>query len=313
MYKASVILPCFNGARWISRVVESILAQTYKHFELVIIDDGSTDNSQEIIASYLRDERIRYIFQKNRGFSATINRGIAESSGCLIGFIGQDDLWMPNKLEFQVKYFSKHKDVALVCSDYYTIDSEDRIIGMVNPKVPAFPSKQELIKQLFLNNFIGFETVLVKRKCFDVVGLFDERMIAFSDHDMWLRIAGRFDIAYLDLFLVRKREHELQLSKATDIVLKDEFLLVMKATDRYPFLKEVERKKLASLYYSWGLMLLQKGNAEEGKQKLLKAINCQPWKLKATIAYMAPVLYSFILHHYQGFPQAHTILSWIEG
>lgn len=313
MCKVSVILPCFNGARWISRAIESILAQTYKHFELVIIDDGSTDNSQEIIASYMRDERICYIFQKNRGFSATINRGIAESSGCLIGFIGQDDLWMPNKLELQVKYFSKHSDVALVHSNYYSINSEGRITSLIKTKVHTFPSKQEVVRRLFLNNFIGFETVLVRRKCFDEIGLFEERMVGFSDHDMWLRIAGHFNIAKLDPFLVKKREHELQLSKITDSVLKDEFLLVMKATDRYPFLKEVERRKLASLYYSWGVTLLQKGNSEEGKQKLLKAITCQPWKLKATIAYMTPALYAFILNHYQGFAQVHTGLSWVEG
>lgn len=312
MCKISVILPCYNGARLIGRAIESVLAQSCKHFELIIVDDGSTDNSQEIIASYLCDKRIRYIYQKNSGFSATINRGIAASNGCLIGFIGQDDLWVTNKLELQVKHFSKHKDVALIYSNYYSIDLEDRIIGMVNQKVHAFPSKQALIKQLFQNNFIGFETVLVQRKCFDSVGLFDERMAGFSDHDMWLRIAGLFEIAYLDLFLVKKREHELQLSKTND-VLKDRFLLVINATDRFPFLKELERKKLASLYYSWGITLLQKGNTEEGKQKLLKAIKCQPWKVKSTIAYIAPSLYAFILHHYQEFAQVHTSLSWVES
>ena len=95
----TVILPCYNGARWVSRAIESILDQTYKNFELLIIDDGSTDNSKATIAPHLRDERVRYIYQKNRGFSAAINRGIKASSGSLIGFIGQDGLWMPNKLE----------------------------------------------------------------------------------------------------------------------------------------------------------------------------------------------------------------------
>ena len=95
----SVVLPCYNGARWISCTIESVLSQTYADFELVIINDGSTDLSEKIIAPYLYDERVRYIYQKNRGFSAAINRGIKASSGSLIGFIGQDDLWMPNKLE----------------------------------------------------------------------------------------------------------------------------------------------------------------------------------------------------------------------
>ena len=305
MCKASVILPCYNGARWIGRAVESILAQTYKHFELVIIDDGSTDDSKEIIAPYFCDERVRYIYQTNRGFSAALNRGIKESSGCLIGFIGQDDLWMPKKLELQVKYFGKNENVALVHSNYYSIDSEERIIRLVKTKVRGFSSKQEVVKWLFLTTNIAFETVLVKRKCFDEVGLFDERMVGYSDHDMWLRVAGSFNIGYLDLPLVKKRQHELQLSKVRrESVLKDEFLLTKKAIGRYPFLKKFELTKSAPLYYEWGIALLQKGNTKGAKQKLLKAIRCQPWKLKATAAYIVPTLYALVLNHYQRFAQS---------
>jgi len=78
---ASVILPCYNGSRWINQAIESVLAQTYEHFELVIVDDGSTDNSKEMVASHLFDERVRYVYQRNRGFSKAVNRGIKESSG----------------------------------------------------------------------------------------------------------------------------------------------------------------------------------------------------------------------------------------
>ena len=315
MKNVSVVLTCHNGARWISSAIESILAQTYKNFELLVIDDGSTDDSKEIVSSYLCDERVHYIYQENRGFSAAVNKGIKESRGDLIGFVGQDDLWLPNKLELQAEYLSNHKDVDLAHSSYFAIDPQGRIIRKRNAEIPNGSSKRKLVEKLFLGNFIGFETVLVKRKCFDKVGFFDERMVGFSDHDMWLRIAGSFNIeGYVDLPLVKKREHELQLSKARiEAALKDEFLMVKKAIDLYPFLKRVERKKLASLYYAWGIALLQKGNPEEAEQKLLKAIRCQPWKLKATAAYIAPTLYALILNHYQRFAQVHTGLSWIES
>ena len=304
MRKVSVVLPCYNGARWLNLAIESVLAQTYEDFELLVIDDGSTDKSKEIVSSYLYDERVRYVYQPNRGFSAALNRGIEESSGCFVGFIGQDDIWMPYKLEFQVKYFSYHKNIDLIRSNYVSVDSVERIIHFITAKAPVFSSRQEMIKYLFLNNFIGFETVLVKRRCFEEVGFFDERMEGYSDHDMWLRIAGNFNIGYLGHCVVKKRQHGLQLSTVRmGSMLKDEFLLVTKATDRYPFLKKLAGKKMASIYYTWGITLLQKGNTEEGKQKLLKAINCQPWKVKATIAYIAPGLYTFILHQYQGFAQ----------
>lgn len=315
MQNVSVVLTCYNGARWISGAIESILAQTYEDFELLVIDDGSKDNSKDMVASYLCDERVRYIYQENRGFSAAVNKGIKESSGDLIGFIGQDDLWMPDKLELQLKYLREHKDVDLVHSNYCSIDSEGRIVGVRDVKVPSFSSRKKVIEHLLLNNFIGFETALVKRKCFDEVGFFDERMVGYSDHDMWLRVAGNFNIGYLDLPLVKKRQHEFQLSKVrVEAVLKDEFLMVKKAIDLYPFLRRLEQKKLASLYYAWGTTLLQKGKNKEAKQKFFKSFKCQPWKLKATVAYIAPSIYRFVWDHYRGFsPEVHKGLRWIEG
>jgi len=298
--KVSVVLPCLNGARWISEAVESVLAQTYRNFELLIIDDGSTDNSKEIVTSYLSDERVRYIYQMNRGFSAAVNRGIKEGNGSLIGFIGQDDLWLPSKLGLQVKYFSNHKNLDLVRSNYYSIDSEGRIIRLVQENVPNFSSRQKMLEYLFLSNFIGFETVLIKKKCFDDVGLFDERLVGFSDHDLWLRIAGNFNIGYIALPLVKKREHALQLTRyVKEQGLRDEFLLIDKAIHQYPFLKKVERKKLSSLYYELGMDMLQKGNKERAKLNFFKAFKYRPWALKALMAYITPTSYRFVWDHYR--------------
>jgi len=315
MWKASVILPCYNGPRWIADAVESVLAQTYEDFELVMIDDGSTDNSKEIVASYLCDERVRYIYQENRGFSAAVNRGIRESRGSLIGFIGQDDLWMPNKLELQVEYLRDHNSVDLVHSNYCTIDSEARLVRVRDIRMPEATSNKELVKELFLTNFIGFETVLVKKRCFDEVGLFDEQMVGSSDRDMWLRIAGKFNIGYIDIPLVKKREHKGQVSKVyAEAMIKDKFLMVKKAVVSYPFLKKVERKLLSSLYYSWGIVLLQKGNKKKAIQKFLQAIKCQPLKIKAVMAYLSPDIYTVIWDRYQKTSaEVHRGLRWIEG
>lgn len=310
MKNVSVVLTCYNGARWISEAIESILAQTYEDFELLVIDDGSTDNSKKIVASY-HDHRVRYIYQKNRGFSAAVNRGIKESSGSLIGFIGQDDLWMPKKLELQARYFSEHKDIGIVHSNYYVINSRERIIGVIKAKVPVSSAKQEVVTRLFLNNFIGFETVLVKRKCFDEVGFLDERMVGFSDHDMWLRIAGSFNIGYLDLLLVKKRDHGFRLSRVREeTVLRDEFLVVKKAIDTYPFLKRLERKKLAPLYYALGTTLLQKKDYQKAKKALIKAIIYQPWALNIVAVYIVPTLYTFVTDHFKkSAPETCAILK----
>jgi glycosyltransferase involved in cell wall biosynthesis len=245
MVTVSIILPCYNGAKWIERAIQSILAQTEADFELIIVDDGSTDNSKALITSFLHDERIRYVYQKNQGFSGAINRGIIESRGQLIGFIGQDDIWLPNKIEIQLKYLVAHPQISLVYSPYYTIDSEEQLLSTV--KSPKFSSKQKRIYKLFLNNYIGFETVLVKKYCFEKEGLLDQNLIVCSDHDMWLRIAEHFDIGYLDVPAVKKRQHGHQLSKKMDIILKDQFQIINKAVKNDSSLKKYERQKLASL------------------------------------------------------------------
>ena len=295
----SVILPCYNGVQWINKAIESVLTQTYTDFELLIIDDGSTDNSKEVVTSYLCDERVSYFYQENRGFSAAINRGLSESNGCLISFIGQDDMWLPNKLETQKKYLNKHKNVGFVYSNYYSIDLNGMITGLMKGKNFNSSTREQLIEQLFLSNFIGFETVLVKQKCFDELGFLDERLVGCSDHDMWLRVAGKFQLGYLDVPLVKKRSHKFQLTQSSfESFVKDEFLIVKDAISRYPFLKTTERKKLAIIYHDWGIHLLQKGNAKDAKKKFYEAIRNQPWKLKTVIAYLTPALYTFILEYF---------------
>ena len=296
----SVILPCYNGSRWLSKAIESVLSQTYRDFELLIIDDGSVDDSKAIISSFLSDRRVRYIYQKNRGFSAAINRGIKESLGDLIGFIGQDDLWLPKKLELQTNFLSKNKNIDLVHSSYLTIDSEDKIINALHTKLPELPTREQLIKKLFMGNLFGFETILVKRECFNECGFFNEGMIGFSDYDMWLRIAEKFNLnGFIARPLVKKREHKSRISKSRiEDVLRDELLIVEKAVALYPFLKYLRRKKLAILYYSLGICFLRKGESTKAKIYLIEVIRCQPWNLKSVAVLISPTLYRFILNLY---------------
>ncbi len=288
----SIILPCYNGAKWLSDSIESILCQTEGNFELIIVNDGSTDNSEEIIANYFKDARIRYIYQKNAGFTKAVNRGINESTGSFIGFIGQDDLWMPDKLRKEASYLRKHEELGLVFSNYYYINNLGSITEKVSSRLPAFSSKQELIRYLFLTNFIGFETVLVRKECFKTVGLLDEQLFGFSDHDLWLRMADSYQFGYLPYFLLKKRRHDKQLGKIMpEKVLNDEFVLTNKAVLKYGFLKSDLPKKLSSLYFAWGLELIRMNDVEQARHKLLHTIRYDPLKFKALLAYMCPKLY----------------------
>lgn len=308
----SIVLTCYNGARWIDKAIESVLAQTRQDFELIIVDDGSKDDSKLKINSYLSDARIRYTYQENSGFSAAINRGLRESRGEFIGFIGQDDMWMPKKLQYQIEYLKNHEHVGVVYSNYISVNSEEQITGVVRAKAPS-SSRRETVKSLFLSNFIGFETALARRECFDRVGFFDEHLVGFSDYDFWLRIAGQFDIGLLDKVLVKKRMHKHQLSIASRMsVIQDEFLVARKALGNYPYLGELCARKYGSLFYLLGVTYLQQGNVTLARRCLLKAFRLQPFKLKALLIYLAPNEYNKIVAYYQRFMPSHARLRWLE-
>lgn len=298
MPKVSVGLPCYNGSRWIDECIQSILGQTYEDFELIIVDDGSTDNSRVIIEPYLADKRVKYIYQENRGFSNATNKHILESKGDYIAFIGQDDLWLPEKLERQINYL-ENRNFGLVHSDVYHINLKGEIIRRRKPNPPKTLLKKTVVKKLFLRNFICHQAVLVRKECFNKVGLFDERMTIASDHDMWIRIAGEFDVGYINEPLVKKRYHPDQLMATKPLEgVKDEFLIVKKAISKYPFLKKYESKKLSELYYHWGVILMREGEKREVKSKISKAIRYYPYNWKYYLIYSLPSLYELISRIY---------------
>ena len=292
----SVILPVYNGSRWLNDAIESVLKQTYKKLELLIVDDGSTDDSKVIINTYAQDKRLHYIYQQNKGFSAAINRGIFESKGDLVGFIGQDDIWLPRKLEIQLLFFAKDPELGLLHSNYLCIDSFGEFLNERVIKIPLLLNRNKLIAKLFLENFIGFETVLVKKNCLVSAGTFDERMIGFSDHDMWLRLAGFSKIRYVNATLVKKRLHKSQVTRRTQSVSQDELLLVTKVVNRYPMLKKVERKKLSELYLIMGINCLRNNNYCEAKKDLRYAVKYRPFAWKAIVAYFVPSLYNLMIN-----------------
>lgn len=297
--KVSVILACYNGEGWIAEAIESVLNQIYGNIELLIIDDGSSDDSREIVKQYESDKRIRYIFQQNRGFSAANNTGIRHAKGALVAFIGQDDIWLKNKLKEQIRCLKEDQRVGIVHSDLYHINEEGDIVKRRRPHIPDTETRRELIEYLFFHNFICFQTALVRRDCFKNGNLFDERMAAFSDHDLWLRIAGNTDLEFVNKPLVKKRYHKNQLSRlGRAAAIRDEFLMVDKAIKIYPFLNRLKEKKWGNLYYDWGLFLLINDNNEGAKEQFVKAMKCHWWDWRYQVAALIPGIYLSTLKKY---------------
>lgn len=203
-------MPVYNGERYVVDAIESALAQTYTNFEVVIVDDGSQDGSHDKIEPYLALPNIRYIRQKNRGVAAARNTAISCAAGELIGFLDQDDVWMPQKLERQVRYLAEHPDVALVHGYQTYIDQTGKEI--TNPKDWVAPLSGDCFAELFQRNRIAVLTVLLRKSCLEGVGAFNENLSGADDYELWLRLARRFQFGFIPETLACYRIHDSNVS-----------------------------------------------------------------------------------------------------
>ena len=210
--QVSVIIPTYNRAWTIEEAIDSVLAQDYTEFELIVVDDGSTDHTSDVLDSY--GNVIKVLCQKNKGVSAARNRGIAEASGKFIAFLDSDDLWLPQKLTVQIEFFNQTPD-ALICQ---TEEIWVRNGLRVNPKKRHKKPSGRIFKPSLELCLVSPSAVMIHRGLFDRVGGFDETLAACEDYDLWLRISCRFPIHLIDTPLIIKRGgHDGQLSKGTGL------------------------------------------------------------------------------------------------
>lgn len=214
----SVIIPTYNRAHLIVEALESVFAQTYADFEVIVVDDGSTDDTEEILAPY-RD-RIRYIKQENAGVSAARNHGIFEAKGEYIAFLDSDDIWFPEKLEKQMRFFENHPNCSFLCSDFLRGTS---LSDNPQPQHSRFRSTSILRFEDFgEGNYVTTPSVLAKKAVFYKAGLFDSSIRVSEDYDLWIRIAHDFECWFDEEPLCFTRDHDgrtvFNLNKFTDSI-----------------------------------------------------------------------------------------------
>lgn len=207
----SVIIPTYNRAIYVVEAIESVLAQTYKDFEIIVVDDGSTDDTKKVLEPYMN--RIVYIHQKNQKQAAARNTGIHRATGQYIAFLDSDDLWLPKKLEVQVDYMEAHPEIGMAHTGFLLQEeSPSGTILKEWPYTKQWPSGN-IFLELFLEPMVNTSTVLARRECFDAAGLFDPQLNWAEDYHMWWRIARNFPIGYIDKPLEIKRVHNTNLTK----------------------------------------------------------------------------------------------------
>lgn len=194
----SVVIPTYNRAYLISRAVASVLQQSYSSFEIIVVDDGSTDRTAEVLAGF-SDPRIRYLrLPKNTGGAAARNLGIREAGGRYIAFLDSDDEWLPSKLEKQVPVLERsNENLGVIYCNYAFIYPEG--IQDIRPGL-----RGHIFQELLKGSCPAITSaVLIDRLCFEKLGGFDERLPSYQDYDLWLRIAKHYQFDFVDSSLVR--------------------------------------------------------------------------------------------------------------
>jgi glycosyltransferase involved in cell wall biosynthesis len=208
----SVIIPTYNRGWTIKEAVESVFAQDTEDYELLVVDDGSTDNTADILRSYGSD--IKVIRQSNKGVSAARNAGIAASSGQLLAFLDSDDLWLPAKLSRQVEFFSSKPEAVINQTQELWIRNGRR----VNPKKRHHKFSGPIFERSLALCLVSPSAVMIRKGLFETIGGFDESLPACEDYDFWLRVSCRYPVDLIDTPLIIKRGgHPDQLSRAAGL------------------------------------------------------------------------------------------------
>jgi len=203
----TVVIPTYNRREIVQEAIQSVLQQTYRDFELIVVDDGSSDGTGEVVCKF---PSVRYIYQKNRGVSAARNRGIGEGRGELIAFLDSDDLWMPQKLAVQVAFMEDHPEVQICQTEEIWMRNGVR----VNPRNHHRKPSGDIFARSLELCLVSPSAVMVRRGLFERMDGFDEALPACEDYDLWLRVAAEEAVLLLAKPLVIKRGgHPDQLSR----------------------------------------------------------------------------------------------------
>jgi glycosyltransferase involved in cell wall biosynthesis len=204
----SVVIPTYNSARFVTQAIDSVLAQTVLPLQIIVVDDGSTDDTCERLLPYL--QHIQYVRQANQGVSATRNNGVREATGDFVAFLDADDVWHPRKLELQMEVFACHPDLALLGTGSF--DWPTRAFPEVAQDGPA-PEERVPWEQLVVKNYLVTSSVVARRAVLLQAGPFDTAMQGPEDRDLWLRVAELAPIANLHLPLMGYRQVPGSVSK----------------------------------------------------------------------------------------------------
>ena len=281
--KVSVIIPTYNRAHLVGRAIQSVLNQTYQDFEIIVVDDGSTDNTEEIVKSF-NDERIRYIrHEKNKGAPAARNTGIKLAKGKYIGLLDDDDEWLPEKLEKQMSKFqnSSEKVGVIYSGFFYVSEKSGKIVSEIIPLL-----RGEVYANLLKGCILGSPTPLIKKRCFQKAGFFDETLPSCQDWDMWIRLSKYCDFDFVPDILAKHHVHGGQIS----VDLNAKIVAREKLIEKYWVDLSKNSQAFSVILKRLGILYSLAGNQGKGRKYFLKSIKQSPLQKGSYIHFLLSLL-----------------------
>jgi glycosyltransferase involved in cell wall biosynthesis len=229
MAKVDVIIPAFNGARYLPAAIESVISQTFEDWQILLVDDGSTDNTEEVVAPFLLrlGSRMKYIKQENQGLPGARNTAIRASAGELVALLDADDVWLPSRLAESVKTLAERPEAGFAYGLVTIIDAEGRLGGTFrgNPK----HAEGRIAPQIYMRKVeLPCPTLTFRRRSIDEVGLFDTTLRTTEDRDLCLRIALRYEVAFVPEIIAYYRVSSGSMSSDPERMLSGQLAFIRK-------------------------------------------------------------------------------------
>jgi teichuronic acid biosynthesis glycosyltransferase TuaG len=267
----SIIMPAFNAGRYVAESIRSVLGQACEGWELIVVDDGSTDDTADVVKSFAAAEgRVKYVAQPNGGQASARNKGLSTARGDLVAFLDADDLWLPEKLKLQVAAIDE-SGADVVFSDGYIFSDDPSVETDKFAVVPGKTEGPEMFRLLFERNRIATLSVLARRSVLDAAGLFDEdrRCQNCEDYDLWLRLARRGAVFFgMTEKLMKYRRHAGASTYRESRLLAPMLAVVLKHARSELLEREAARRRIRDLYRSLIAALVDEGNVVGARERM---------------------------------------------
>jgi len=291
--KVSVVLPLYNRENAVINALQSVLEQSYSNFEVIVVDDCSTDRSAAMV-EMIDDKRLQLLrHSENKGAAAARNTGIRAAKGEFIAFQDSDDWWLPEKLALQMQVFTEAGDDVGVVYSAFRRHRDKKAAIIPGEEFAQLPKSGSITESLLLKNFITIQAAVVRSRCFEKAGYFNEQLKRFHDWELWLRISRYFNFAYIDRVLV-----ELYYSEASISAEQEDLIEALRfiSEEHYDLYRRAGKDYLSGLYFSYGHNLCLGGYLSAGRKQILKALLISPAKVKSFPALLASLGGSGLYH-----------------